>query len=272
MATLSVVVITLNEEEKIDRCLASLTWADEIIVVDSFSSDATVQRARRYTSKVYQHEYTGSTRQMERGIQYASGDWILFVDADEVVSPELAGEIQQVLRSPGETVGYEIPRKPSAFGKWIEHGGWFPDYQFRFFQKKSYIVNHAEVHGGYSTRGPRGRLRGYVYHYTYDGIADYLSRMNDYTSLEIANRLRDRPGAAAAWYNLFLSPISHFFRMFILRKGYRDGMHGFVLAAMDATYALALYAKLWEYRMRQKSGASLPPITNLELNVVKRLQ
>lgn len=272
MATLSVVVITFNEERKIDRCLASVAWADEIIVVDSFSSDATVQRAHRYTSKVYQHEYPGSTHQMERGIQYASGEWILLVDADEVVSPELAREIRDVVGSPGIEGGYEIPRKPSAFGAWIEHGGWFPDYQFRLFRKESYVVHHAEVHGGFSTRGPRGKLHGYVYHYTYDGIADYLSRMNDYTSLEIANRLRDRPGATAAWYNLLLSPLSHFFRMFILKKGYRDGMHGFVLAAMDATYALALYVKLWEYRMRQESGPSLPPITNLELNVLKRLQ
>ncbi len=267
MQKLSVVLITLNEGRNIDRCLGSVTWADEIVVVDSFSRDDTVERARRYTDKIFQHEYLGSTRQMERGIQYASGEWILLVDGDEVVSAELADEIEAVLRSPGECVGYEILRKPFAFGKWIEHGGWFPDYQFRFFRKDSYLTNHAEVHGGFSTKGAKGRLRGYVYHYTYESIFAYVSRMNDYTSLQVSNKLTSDPGATASWYNLILNPASHFVRMFFSNKGYRDGFHGFVLALLDSTYSMISYAKLWEYRMRQAEGAaSLPPITNVELN------
>lgn len=273
MARCSVVLITLNEERNIDRCLGSVRWADEIIVVDSFSTDRTTEKARAYTDRVYQHEYPGSTRQMERGIGYATGDWIFFIDGDEEVSPELAEEIRNVLRSPGTLAGYEILRKPMAFGRWIGHGGWFPDWQFRFFRKDAYRVNHEEVHGGFDTGGPKGRLNGVVYHYTYETVFAYVARMNEYTSLQVSNRLRANPAAAVRWYNLLLSPLSHFLRMFVVKGGWRDGFHGFVLALLDAAYSMLLYAKLWEYRMREREGkGALPPITNRDLNRVKLLR
>jgi glycosyltransferase involved in cell wall biosynthesis len=272
MATLSVVTITLNEERNIARCLRSVAWADETVVVDSFSRDRTLELARGLGARVYQHEYPGSTRQMERGIDYATGDWILFLDADEEVSPELAGEIRRILNEGTECRGFEILRKPWAFGRWLEHGGWFPDWQFRLVRKDSYTVNHAEVHGGYSVRGSRGRLSGIVYHYTYETIFAYVARMNEYTSLEVANRLATRPDARARWYNMILSPVSHFLRMFLSRKGYRDGMHGFVLALLDAVYAMLLYAKLWEYGRARQEGRATPPITNRELNLLKPQQ
>lgn len=273
MATLSVVTITLNEERKIERCLRSVSWADEKIVVDSFSRDRTVERARGLGARVIQHEYPGSTRQMEWGIGVACGDWILFLDADEEVSPELGVEIRKMLAEGTGCTAFEIPRKPWAFGRWLEHGGWFPDWQCRLLRRDSYTVNHAEVHGGFSTGGPRGRLgggRAVVFHYTYENIFAYVARMNEYTSLEVANRLARHPEAQARWYNMMLSPLSHFLRMFLLRGGYRDGMHGFVLSLLDAVYAMLLYAKLWEYRRAQREGTPTPPITNRELNVLKR--
>ncbi len=270
MERVSVVLVTLNEERHIDRCLESVRWADEIVVVDSFSWDRTVDRARRYTDKVIQHEYLGYTRQLVRGIEYATGEWILLIDGDEEVSEELAAEIRTVMRSPGAEVGYELLRKPHAFGKWIEHGGWYPDWQYRFFRKDGCIVNHEEVHGGFAPRGPHGRLKSPVYHYTYETIHDYLARMNEYTSLQISNRLKANPAAHARWYNMVLNPLSHFLRMFFSRGGYRDGFHGFVLAALDSIYAMASYAKLWEYRMRQAENGPLPPITNAELNSIKK--
>ncbi len=266
--TISVVLITLNEERNIDRCLSSVRWADEIIVVDSFSSDNTVERARAYTPHVYRNEYLGSTKQMEWGIEHATGDWILLIDGDEEVSPDLATELQSAARTAG-MAGYELLRKPWAFGRWIEHGGWFPDYQLRFFRRDSFVVNHEEVHGGFTTRGPCGRLGGLVYHYTYESLFAYLERMNEYTSLQVSNRLKVRPDASPRWYNLLLSPVSHFLRMFFSKKGYRDGMNGFLLASLDALYSMTLYAKVWEYRMKQRAGLPLPPITNKELNTLK---
>jgi glycosyltransferase involved in cell wall biosynthesis len=273
MGTVSVVLVTLNEERNIDRCLGSVRWADEIVVVDSFSSDRTVERARTYTEKVYRHEYPGYSRQIERGIGYATGKWILLLDADEKVSAELAREIQDVVRAgraDQSLAGCEILRRPQAFGKWIEHGGWFPDYQFRFFRKDSFVPEHQEVHGGFTTKGKRGRLQGIIEHYTYETIFSYVSKMNDYTSLQVSNKLSAKPDVSVHWYTLVLSPLSHFLRMFVSRKGYRDGFHGFILALLDATYTLLLYAKIWEYRMRQAEGKGhLPPITNSALNNMK---
>ena len=273
MEKVSVVLVTLNEEHNIERCLGSVRWADEIVVVDSFSTDRTVELARRYTDRVYMHEYPGTSRQVERGIGYASGDWIFVIDADEECSPELAAEVRDVLSDSRGFAGFEFIRKPEAFGKWIEHGGWFPDYQFRFFRKDSYYPEHQEIHGGFNTRGKKGALKGFLYHHTYGTIYAYVEKMNEYTSLHVSNRLTSGRGAAPRWYTILLSPLSHFLRMFFSRGGYRDGFHGFILAILDANYAMLMYAKLWEYRMREKEGKGiLPPVTNAALNALKRKQ
>lgn len=273
VASLSVVLTTLNEEQNISRCLGSVSWADEIVVVDSFSRDRTVELARQFTDRVYQHEYPGSSRQVEKGITYATGDWILVIDADEEVSPELSVEIKAILsRDVGES-GFEILRKPSAFGKWISHGGWFPDYQFRLFRKDGYIANHEEVHGGFSTRGKVGRMEGLLLHHTYETIASYIDKMNDYTSLQVSSKIRGGRNTSVGWTRLVLSPVSHFLRMFLSKKGFKDGMHGFLLAFLDGLYTHLLYAKVWEYRMREREGRGLtPPITNAELNRVKHIR
>ncbi len=268
---ISVVLTTLNEENNIDRCLKSVSWADEIIVVDSFSRDQTIERVRAYTDKVYQHEYPGSSRQVERGINYASGEWIFVIDADEEVTPELAAEMVSIAASNAGHSGYDILRKPFAFGKAIEHGGWFPDYQFRLFRKDGYRPNHAEVHGGFEPAGSRGRIEKLLLHHTYETIASYLQKMNDYTSLQVSSKLKSNPHANVSWHNFVLNPLSHFLRMFVSKKGYKDGFHGFLLAALDAIYSMALYAKLWEYRMQVKAGGPVPPITNAGLNKVKHI-
>lgn len=270
MPTLSVVLTTLNEERNIDRCLSSVKWADEIVVVDSFSRDKTVELAKKYTDRIYQHEFPGSSRQVERGIRYATGEWVFYIDADEEVSPELAAQIQHAVKNTSDVVGYEVLRRPSAFGKWIEHGGWFPDYPFRLFRKESYIAEHQEVHGGFRTNGKKGRLEGVLYHHTYETIYAYVEKMNDYTSLQVSNKLRSDPAMLPRRRNLILSPVSHFVRMYLSKKGYKDGFHGFVLALLDATYTMLLYAKIWEYQSRKGEGVGeLPPITNVDLNKVK---
>jgi len=273
MERLSIVLTTLNEERNIDRCLGSVRWADEIIVVDSFSWDHTVERARNYTNNVHLHEYPGSSRQVARGIGYATCEWVFIIDADEEVTPELAEEIRSMLRTGTGCSGFEILRKPSAFGKWIEHGGWYPDYQFRLLRRDRVIAEHQEVHGGFRTDGKRGRMSGLLLHHTYPTIYSYVEKMNDYTSLQVSNKLKGNPGVRAPWHKIILSPLSHFLRMFISNGGYKDGMHGFVLALLDATYSMLLYAKIWEYRERASQGsADIPPITNVQLNALKHKQ
>jgi hypothetical protein len=141
------------------------------------------------------------------------------------------------------------------------------------FRKDSYYTDHQEVHGGFNTRGKKGRLEGILYHHTYETIYSYVEKMNDYTSLQVTNKLKSNPSLLPKRRNLILSPLSHFLRMFISKKGYKDGFHGFVLALLDATYTLLLYAKIWEYQTRKVDGAvNLPPITNVDLNKLKHKQ
>src|SRR5260221_1827683 len=182
MERLSVVVITFNEENNIERCLRSVRWADEVVVVDSFSSDRTVGLAKKYADTVIQHEFDGDIPQRERGFAVAAGTWLLYVDADEEATPELEAEIRAVLASHDARAGYEIPRKVFIFGTQIAHGGWQPDYAFRLFRRDRYRAEAAEVHGGFTVDGPRGRLPGLLNPYTYDSIGQYVAKMNDYTS------------------------------------------------------------------------------------------
>jgi glycosyltransferase involved in cell wall biosynthesis len=272
MPRLSVIIITYNEERNIERCLRSVQWADEIIVVDSLSTDRTVEICKQFTGNILLHEYDGDIPQRERGFALASGEWLMYIDADEEISIELKDEILGVINGATPKEGYSFLRKSFIFGTWTEHGGWFPDYTFRLFRKDSYVAEYAEVHGGFSVRGEKGVLNGHLYHYTYESIEQYLSKMNDYTSLAVFNKLKDDPSIDVGVMKIVLSPLSHFFRKFISTKGYKDGLHGFILAALGGIYTLALYTKLWEYRMRQREGLNvLPPITNLELQRAKRL-
>ncbi|MBI1804423.1 MAG: glycosyltransferase family 2 protein [Ignavibacteriae bacterium] len=271
MAALSVILITFNEEKNIERCLQSVRWADEIIVLDSYSTDRTVELARRFTSHVFQHSYDGDIPQRERGFAKATGGWLFYIDADEEVSSELMEEIKGIINARETKDGYYVPRKVAVLGRWIMHGGWYPDYTLRLFRREKYRAEHAEVHGGFAVDGEKGRLHGFLHHYTYATIEQYLAKMNDYTSLQVSNKLREDPNINISWIKIFLSPPSHFFRKFISNKGYKDGFVGFILAALGAIYTLGLYAKLWEYRMRKREGKGLlPPMTNVELQPYKR--
>jgi (heptosyl)LPS beta-1,4-glucosyltransferase len=272
-AKLSVVVVTLNEEKNIERCLRSVAWADDIVLIDSFSTDRTIELARMFTSNIHQCEYPGYSKQVERGIQRAVNDWVFILDADEEVSVELAASIQEVMRAQDAKDGYIVNRKVQVFGKWILHSGWYPDWQFRLARKDKIVAEHQEVHGAFTTRGQKGKLRGELFHYTYATIDQYLEKMNDYTSLHVSNKIGDgsvplRVGVR----KILLSPIAYFIKMFIIKKGYKDGMHGFFLSVFSALYTLLLYAKIWEYFLRRAEGTmNLPPITNQDFQRFRRL-
>lgn len=263
---LSVVVLTYNEERNIARCLGSVAWADEILVVDSFSTDTTLEIAGRAGARILQHPYDGYSRQLEFGVANTNHQWILVLDADEEVSSDLQREIQTALDSaPEHVAGYEIPRHVYFLGRWIDHGGWYPDYQFRLFRKGVARPVHREIHSGYVADGAKERLRGRIFHYTYRTLYDYLHRINQYTTFEVANRIREKR-TSVHWYNLLLNPLSYFLRMFFVHRGYRDRFPGFILALFSAFYTLALYAKLWEYRNSLEKNLEHPPVTNRELS------
>jgi glycosyltransferase involved in cell wall biosynthesis len=257
---LSVIILTYNSNECIERCLSSVKWADEIIVIDSFSKDNTLELVSKFDVKFEQKEYLGYSRQLEYGINKTSNEWILVLDHDEELSPELISEIQNLdANSLTNFSGFEINRQVYFLGKWISHGGWYPDFQFRLFKKNKIKFNHLEVHGSVRPDGAVRKLQNKIYHYTYSNLFAYLERINSYTSLHVSERVDKNK--KFKWYKLILNPLSTFLRMYFGNKGYKDKMQGFILALYSAIYNLVLYSKLWEYQYSAANKLELPPIT-----------
>lgn len=256
---ISVVVITKNEEQNIVRCLQSVQWADEVIVVDAESTDRTQELARPLRAKVIVKPWAGFAVQKEFAVAQATHDWVFSIDADEEVTPELKEEMLRVTASTDALNGYEVPRKSFFLGRWIANGGWYPGYQLRLFRKSTARMNHRPVHEGFLIDGSTGRLTADLNHYTYHSIHQYIAKMNDYSSLDVRNKISG--GRRVEWHNFLLNPLSVFLRMYVSLGGWRDGMHGFLLAFYSALHALAIFAKCWEYQQAERNGATLPPVS-----------
>src|SRR3990170_2260018 len=184
MATVSAVVLTRNEERHLPGCLESLAWANEIIVFDAFSTDATVAIARRFTDHVYQHPFRNCPCQRNAALEKVQGDWAFFLDADERVPLELASEVRQLLREP-EAVGYWVPRQNIILGRWVRHAGWWPDYQLRLFRRgRGRFDEGQEVHEVLLLDGPAAHVRHAIVHYNYQTVGQLLSRQWRYAALE----------------------------------------------------------------------------------------
>ena len=274
MHTLSVVIITKNEERNIERCIGSVLWAGEVIVVDSGSTDATAELSRRLGARVIDRAWEGFAAQKEFAAAQAVGEWVLSLDADEEVTSELRLEIERMLESdePSAVDGHRMPRKSFFLGTWIRHGGWYPGYQMRLFKKSAAYMNHRPVHEGFEVHGPVGTFKSPINHYTYDTLQQYLEKMNDYTSLDVVNKLSEHPGMTVRWYHCVINPIALFLRMTISLKGYRDGFHGLLLAVYSSLYKLLVYAKTWEYQTALRRGETLPPVSSGDINAIKHLR
>lgn len=256
---ISAIVITKNEEANIARCLQSVQWADEIVVVDAESTDRTAEIARSLKAKVIVRPWEGFAKQKEFAFLQASHEWIFSIDADEEVTDALKKEILATAALPDAKNGYEIPRKSFFLGKWIRYGGWYPGYQMRLFKASEARMNHRPVHEGFIVDSGKGRLNADLNHFTYNSLHQYIEKMNDYSSLDVLNKLSS--GRIVRWYHFLLNPLSVFLRMFVSLKGWKDGMEGFLLAYYSAVHALAIFAKCWEYQFAQKQGTALPPVT-----------
>ncbi|MDI6782173.1 MAG: glycosyltransferase family 2 protein [bacterium] len=241
--SVSVIIITHNEEKNILACLESVKWADEIVVVDAFSLDNTKKLAEGFGAKVFQREWPGYGRQKNYALSKASMDWILSLDADERITPELAEEIQEMIQNPAID-GYQICRKAYFLGKWIRHSGWYPDYCLRLFRKGKAVFAEKPVHEYVELDGRMGRLKGAMLHYTDNDLNHYLAKLQSYTTLA-ADELVAR-GKKASIVDLITRPMFIFLKMYILKKGFLDGMHGFILAILSSFYVFVKYAKVWE--------------------------
>ncbi|MEK7701698.1 MAG: glycosyltransferase family 2 protein [candidate division NC10 bacterium] len=244
---LSVVVIAKDEEERLRGCLESVTWADELIVVDAESADKTVQVAREFTDRVYVRPWPGFATQKNFGLEQATGDWILSLDADEEVPPELREEIEAVLAG-GGCAGYRMPRRNLFWGRWVRHGGLYPDWQLRLFRRGRGRFVERAVHESVEVKGPVGRLRAALVHRSYRDIADFLARAERYSTL--AAEEWARRGRPARLADLVLRPAGRFLSMYVVRAGFLDGRRGFLLAALYAYYVFIRSAKVWERARR----------------------
>jgi glycosyltransferase involved in cell wall biosynthesis len=239
----SLVVITLNEASNIERCLRSVPWADDVVVLDSGSSDDTVVKAKNLGARVFVESFRGYREQKIRATQLAKNDWVVSLDADEALSPELSSEILARLDSVSSTDGFEMPRLSYHLGRWIRHGGWYPDRQLRVFHR-----GRCKWTGGHLHERLQGenveRLKHPIQHWVFKDLADQVETNNEYSSRG-AQDLFDR-GRKYSGLKLLLKPLSKFLETFIWKRGFMDGTEGFIIS-IGAAYSVFLkYAKLRE--------------------------
>lgn len=244
---LSAAVIAFNEEANIRACLESLSFCDEVLVVDSGSSDRTADIARSLGARVIVKDWPGHIAQKNFALEAASGDWVLSVDADERVAPELREEIRRALAAETEADGFSMPRRTWYLGRWIRHGGWYPDRKVRLVRKGRARWGGMDPHDRLDCSGPVGALNGDLLHYSYRDLSDHLRRIDSYTTI-MAREKRKRGGRALPM--LVLDPPFKFVKMYVLQRGFLDGWPGFVAAALGSCYVFLKYAKLLELELQ----------------------
>jgi len=239
----SVILVVKNEELNLEDALQSVEGFSEIIVIDDFSTDKTLSIARKYTTNIFQIKWQGYSRQKQTGIDKASMPWVLVLDADERVTRALADEISSIVGN-AEFNAYYIPRKNFFLGRWIRHGGWWPDYTLRLFRKESARMEQREVHEKIIAACKTGYCKNPLEHYTYRQISEYIKKMDIYSTL--AAKELHKNGTLSRIRQLVLNPPFTFFRMYLLQQGFRDGFYGFTLAVLYSFYTFLKYLKLRE--------------------------
>jgi (heptosyl)LPS beta-1,4-glucosyltransferase len=243
VAKLTVTVITLNEATHIESCLASAAWADELLVVDSGSTDGTPEIARARGARVISRDWPGYGEQKNAAAAEAAHDWILSLDADERVTPALGAEIRTLLAGQPAAAGYRMPRVTWHLGRWIRTTDWYPDFQLRLYDRRRAHWTPRLVHESVQADGPVGRLRHELQHYAYRDIAHHHRTMDRYTTLAAAGL--HAAGRRAGVVDLVLHPPAAFVRNYVLRRGFADGMPGLIISVMNAHYVFLKFAKLW---------------------------
>jgi glycosyltransferase involved in cell wall biosynthesis len=253
---LTATVITKNESANLAAALESVAFADEIVVVDSRSTDDTVDIARRYTDRVIVRPWPGYVAQKNFAAEQARHDWILSLDADERVPVALAEEIRALMRVGPDAAGYRMPRVTFHLGRWIRSTDWYPDYQLRLYDRRRARWAGRHVHESVAADGPVVKLRHELQHYAYRDLSHHLQTMDRYTTLAARQMFED--GRRASWSELALHPVFAFLRNYVLRGGVRDGHVGLIISLMNAGYVGMKFAKLWELCSHSTSTPDAP--------------
>jgi glycosyltransferase involved in cell wall biosynthesis len=251
---LSVAILTHNEEENIRDCLESVKWVDEIVLVDEKSTDRTVAIAAEYTKNIFMVDHEAMFHKNKQiALKKCTGDWIFQIDADERVTPELKNEILTL--GEGTFSGYWVPRKSKIFGKFLEHTGWYPDYQVKLFRNGKGKYPCKSVHEMIEIEGEIGTLKSDLLHEHYKSVEQFIDRMNRYTTNDAA--FINKP---VVWSDAVRYPLDEFLKRFFYWEGYKDGMHGLTLSFLMALYRLVVFAKLWEKQKFKSEYFSLQDI------------
>lgn len=251
----SAVVIAYNDEPNMRGCLESLSWADELIVVDSFSTDATAKISQEYTDKVFQHEFRGFGRLRNEAVAHASYDWVFSLDTDERATLEVRDEIRRKLQDGPDADAYFIPRRNYFLGRRIDHCGWYPDYrQPQFFHRHRMRYTEDVVHESFAVEGTIGYFQSAIEQRPFRTIDQYLEKMDRYSTLR-AQAMQER-GVRFRHHQLVTHPFFTFFKMYVLRLGILDGMPGLILSGLYTYYTFVKYAKLWELEKQRSKAVS----------------
>lgn len=260
--TLSVVVSAYNEEKTLERCLESVKgFADEIIVVDNSSSDDTAMIAKKYTKKVFtQKNQLMLNINKNFGFSKATSDWILNLDADEVVPDALRLEIKKLIARNPEENGFWIKRKNFSFGKWIQHGLWWPDKQIRLFRRVHGKFPCVHIHEYIAVDGSVGNLDEPYIHYNYESISQYLAKIDRASTSEAITLTENK--YQLSWFDAIRFPISDFIKIYFAEGGYKDGLHGLVLSMFQAFYSFTTFAKKWEMDKFEEREVQLSAVSD----------
>jgi len=241
MTKISICIICKNEESKIANCLASVSWADEIVIVDSGSTDKTLEIAKQYTDKIFvEDDWQGFGKQRRRAEGFASNDWVFAIDCDEVVTEDLKNEILSHLNEANNNDVFYVNRLTNFCGQFIYHSGWYPDRIARIYNKTSFRYNESLVHEALSCKGCKKiRLTGDLLHYQYDDIYQYINKRNHYASFSAKDKVNK--GKRGGIFKASLSAIYAFIRHYILRLGFLDGRLGFAISVIQMQYTFNKY-------------------------------
>jgi len=241
MPKLSVIIITKNEAQNIHACLESVAWADEIIVVDSGSSDETVEICKKFGAKVFVHDWPGFGMQKNRALSYATHEWVFSIDADERVTPELRAEMIQAVNEE-RAQGFYLPRLSQFFGKFVHHSGWYPDYVLRLFKRDAGKFTDSLVHESVLLTGQTGKLKNPLLHYSYLTTGDVERKVEHYSTSAAQQMFQS--GGRSNWLAAILRAGWAFMRTYVLRLGMLDGSAGWSIACMNARTTYLKYRKL----------------------------
>ena len=251
MIRLSVIVLTKNEELCIAQCLESVKWADEIIVVDDQSTDMTVEIVKKYNCKVFFRKMDVEGKHRNWAYAQAKNQWVLSLDADETVTPELKIEIEQAIQS-ADFVAYDIPLRNFISNYWVRYGGWYPAAKVRLFQKDKFRYEEAEVHPRAFADGACGHLKSDIIHKGYPDLEHFLNSVNRQSTLEAVKWINTGRKMTLLWATW--RAVDRFFRRYIGKKGHKDGLYGFIIAFFDTLYQILSYAKFREMQNRGMTG------------------